>query len=362
MVLAALIACSEPPPPGILLVTIDTWRRDHFTPTLTPNATALARRGRTYTDAWSPIGLTTPAHASLMTGLSPREHGVRANNHHGYVLDEAHSTLAEELAAAGWATAAFVSAWPAGPVGGLGQGFASFDAPEDGERSGDVAVSAALSWLADRDGPWFAWVHLYEPHGPYDPGPEARAAVGGSGDAGGYDGEVWLADQRLGPLLEATRHAHVVLTSDHGEVHDEEVCGWQHERSSSEHVLAVPLIVAGPTVERGEDGRRVGLVDVADTVRQWAGLPMRGEGLEGGREVWVGESGLCDPGCSRGCAPEGVLGKDRVVVGPTSTWVERPGTPGHGDPALAKHLPPRAVQAPTGELAPETTRALGYTE
>jgi len=362
VVLAALIGCVTSVEPGILLVTVDTWRADHFDAKLTPNAWRLGERGRVYTDAWTPIGLTTPAHASLMTGLTPAEHGLRANNHHGYCLDARFTTLAEALGGAGYETAAFVSAWPAGPAGGMDQGFQSFSGPPAGERAGAVAVDEALAWMRARKGPWFAWVHVYEPHGPYAPGAEALAAVGGSGDPAGYDGEVWLADRVLGPLLEAADGSHIVLTSDHGEVHDEERCGWQHERSASEQVLRVPLVVAGPGVERGVDRDRVGLTDVAATVRGWAGLPPGGPGLEAARPVWVGESGVCDPGCSDGCAPAGVLGKDRVVYGPSTRWLERPGTAGMGDPELAVWLPERAVQEATGRVEVEAVRGLGYVD
>ena len=355
------LACTSAPP-GVLVVTIDTWRADHFGPELTPNAHALGQRGRVYTDAWSPIGLTTPAHASLFTGKLPHEHGMRANNHHGYELASGVTTLAEELQAAGWATGAWVSAWPAGPEGGLARGFQIFDGPDAGERTGSVAVDAARAWIATRETPWFAWVHVYEPHGPYAPAPSVRARFGGDGDPAGYDGEVWTADQLVGPLLDDARHAHVVLTSDHGEVHEEEVCGWQHERSASEQVLRVPLITAGPTVERGVDGDRVGLVDVADTVRGWAGLPAKGPGLATARTVWIGESGVCDPRCARGCAPEGVMGKDFVVYERTGkSYRRRPGAGDSGDPSLSHHLDDVADPIPpAGQRLDEAVQGLGY--
>lgn len=375
----ATLACSRPgppppPPPGVLLVTIDTWRADHFDSTSTPNAWTLGEQGLVFTDAWSPIGLTTPAHASLLTGLTPPHHGLRGNNHHGYSLAPEHTTVAEVAQAAGWATAAFVSAWPAGPEGGLDQGWQTFSGPESGERSGQVAVDEARTWIAGQTGPWLAWVHVYEPHGPYAPPPQDLAALDGADtDLDRYRAEVHAADRLLGPLLRdaVERGTGVVLTADHGEVLQEERCGWQHERSVAPGVLQVPLIVLAPHGPRGRRDARVGLMDLFPTLLHLAGLPDPG-GHDGrdllaaptpSRTVWVGEAGLCDPGCADGCTPQGFAGKDRVVYGPDSRWLDRPGRSPAGDPDLAAHLAdwPRAL-APVEAGQAEQGAALGYTD
>ncbi len=380
MTLLWWLACTgEPPPPppappGVLLITIDTWRADHFDAALTPQAWALGEQGLVFTDAWSPIGLTTPAHASLLTGLTPPHHGLRGNNHHGYALAATFTTVAEHFAAAGHGTGAFVSAWPAGPVGGLDQGWQVFSGVESGERPGVEAVLEARAWIARQTGPWLAWVHLYEPHGPYQPMPGILSAIGGSDtDRDRYRGEVHQADQILSPLLGDIRRAgaSVVLTSDHGEVLDEERCGWQHERSAGPEVLRVPLVVAGPEVPRGQRTGRVGLMDVFPTLLRLGGLSDPG-GHDGfdllsdpppDRTVWVGEAGLCDPACAEGCQPAGFAGKDRVVHGPSGRWLDRPGRSPQGDPALAAHLAdwPRAAD-PTEAQHAEQGEALGYTD
>ncbi|GEM_PF-1155993 len=371
-----LLACGSPPvaPDGVLLVTIDTLRADHLDPVHTPETWALAEQGLRFEDAWSPIGLTTAAHASLLTGLTPPRHGLRGNNHHGYSLAAAHRTVAEVFQDAGWETGAFVSAWPAGPAGGLDQGWAVFSGPAEGERGGGVAVTEARAWIGERRGPWLAWVHVYEPHGPYTPPAADLAAVGGSDtDRDRYGGEVHAADRLLGPLYRDARRsgAGILVTSDHGEILDEERCGWQHERSVGPGVLRVPLIVAGPKVPVGTRDERVGLMDLFPTLLRLGGLPDPG-GHDGrdllatptpDRGVWVGEAGLCDPACAQGCSPAGFAGKDRIVHGPTSTWLDRPGRSPRGDPALASHLAawPRAA-APQGDAHSEQGQALGYTD
>jgi arylsulfatase A-like enzyme len=364
--------CSRPLPPGVLLVTVDTWRADHFTQVLAPNAWALAEEGQRYTNAWTPIGLTTAAHASLLTGLLPPDHGLRGNNHHGYRLDERFTTVAEVFSAAGFDTAAFVSAWPAGPEGGMDQGFDTFDGPDQGERPTQVAVEGALEWLDERQGPWFLWVHAYDPHGPYLPPEEFLEALGGGrADQTRYAAEVMAADAALAPLYKRARKggAGIVITSDHGEVHQEETCGWQHERSSAEVVLRVPLAVIGEGFKPGTSDARVGLTDLFPTLLKLGGVVDRG-GHTGqalprpGRLVWIAESGMCDPHCAPGCEPFGFEGKDRVVYGPDAVWLDRPGTRPHGDdPSLAMWLDNYARAAlPDQRPEIEQGRALGYTK
>ena len=102
-----LVGCAERPEeveaatssagsPRVALLTIDTWRADHFSAEHTPNLWALAEQGQRFTNAWSPIGLTSPAHATMFTGVPPWEHGMEANNHHGYRLPADAQTVAED--------------------------------------------------------------------------------------------------------------------------------------------------------------------------------------------------------------------------------------------------------------------------
>ena len=349
--LALLGACARAErPPVVALITIDTWRADHLDAALTPNLWRHALAGERYTHAWSPIGLTTAAHVSMMTGLLPWEHGVEANNHHGYALDPGVSVLAGQERWAGFARGAFVSAWPAGPAGGLDRGWERFDGPEAGERPGGVAVEHALAWLPD-DRPALLWVHLYEPHGPYE-------GVG-EGERARYAEEVHRADALLAPLLVVLdeRKALVVVAGDHGEILDEERCSWQHERSSAEAVLHVPLLRWGP--------------GIAPAVREeWVGITAIPALLAGEaapvQPRWLGESGICEPGCN-GCAPAGLEGRDRVGLDVGGRWLLRPGiglrvegTPTEETRSALLAIPPVAPPGQAPDL--QQLRALGYTE
>jgi len=362
-----LLACGSPEPsfaPGVLLVTVDTWRADHLSEKHSPEAWDLAKKGMRFDNAYTTIGLTTPAHASLFTGKQPPEHGLRANNHHGYQLDASHLTVAESFQDNGWSTAAFVSAYPAGPEGGLDQGFQVFDGPAQGERETAKTLSKARTWLEDQDGPWFLWVHAYDPHGPYE-------AEETTDEKEAYAAEVRKADRLLGLLYREVLAGGgwVALSSDHGEVLDEENCNWQHERSSSDAVLRIPLVLAGPGIQPSVQKERVGIVDLFPTLHAMAGLVTPGETQAQNlltpqhRPAWIAESGLCEPSCSPGCAPPGVLGKDRVAIADEGRLRFRPGEGYTGEAALRPLL--EAYPAPS---EPDSTpqvlqgRALGYTD
>jgi choline-sulfatase len=265
-------------------VTIDTLRADRLgaygdTAARTPNLDRLARESVVFEKAYSPAPITLPAHASLMTGLLPPAHGVRGNG--TFALGEGPRTLAEALAAKGWQTAAFVGAFPLARRFGLARGFAHYDdtmprAPgihfEFAERRAPEVVAAARAWLAAHPGPTFLWVHVFDPHAPYDP-----PAPFAGGD--GYRGEIAAVDAALGPLLadwEARGPALTVVTADHGEAfgeHGEE----SHSLFVYDTTLHVPLLVRGPGLAPRRAPGPVSLADVGATVLAAVGA----EGLPG---------------------------------------------------------------------------------
>ena len=266
----------------LLLITLDTVRADHLgcygnAEAETPNIDALASRGLRFTEVVTPAPMTQPAHASLLTGLEPPRHGVRDNG--SAVLDARFETLAERLAAAGYATAGFVGAYVLDERFGLAQGFEHYDdevaARIPGrlyfpERSAEAVTDAVLAWLAEKGSreqrPLFLWVHYFDSHLPYDP-PEPFASRFAEDP---YAGEIARVDAQLGRLLEALRGSGrldrtlVVLTADHGEglgEHGE----LSHELLTYETTLHVPLIISGPglfTREIVVDDRVVSLIDV----------------------------------------------------------------------------------------------------
>lgn len=294
---AAAIAIAPAPEassPSVLLITVDTLRPDALGwvagRVATPHLDELAGEGFRFPGAVSPVPLTLPAHASLLTGLLPRRHGVREN---GRVLAAALPTLAVELGRRGYATAAFIGGFPLRSEFGLARGFERYDddlpvgsdsggSPRWRERPAAESVARALAWLDGRGEthrPWFLWLHFYEPHDPYDP----PAALALDGPRGGYDGEVRAVDQAIGELRRGLRqrgldrHLLTVFTSDHGESlgeHDEATHGFFVYDST----ILVPLVIHWPReIAAGESRAAARLIDVAPTVLELTGAGTLGE-------------------------------------------------------------------------------------
>jgi arylsulfatase A-like enzyme/Tfp pilus assembly protein PilF len=249
---------------NVLVVTIDTLRVDRVgaygsRAGLTPAMDALAKEGVVFEQATVPVPLTRPSHVSLLTGKLPFQHGIRDN--FSFSLGASHRTLAELLKAKGYATGGFVGAFMLNAQSGLDRGFDEFDDSFE-ERGGQSAFLAehqrvageveqrAGAWIervARREAPFFAWVHFYDPHSPYDPPPPYRARYAGRP----YDGEVAYTDSVLGRLLARLDRLGlqgrtlVVVTSDHGEGlgdHGEA----EHGFFLYETTVRVPLIIRLP--------------------------------------------------------------------------------------------------------------------
>ncbi len=205
----------------------------------------------------TPVPLTRPAHASLLTGLYPPEHGIRDNL--PAKLDSSIPTLATRSKAAGYRTAAFVGSFLLGRGSGFETGFDVFrdgsTAGSGGDRVGALAerravevAEEALEYLTTAQSPFFLWVHFYDPHAPYDPPGEFAGK--------GYAGEVAYVDAQVGRLVERLRSRGLfdstllMVTADHGEAlgdHGED----EHGVLVYESTLRVPLVLRGPGIAAG---------------------------------------------------------------------------------------------------------------
>jgi Flp pilus assembly protein TadD len=286
-----LTHCHRPPkepvaPRDVILVTIDTLRADALgyagnQRVKTPFLDSLAARGTVFTHAHSHNVVTLPSHTNILTGLYPWQHGVRDNA--GFVLDEKKPTLAALLRERGFATGAFVSAYPLDHRFGLGRGFDVYDDrypaalhPLDfavQERPGAETLQLAANWWhGSASRRRFLWVHLYEPHAPYVPPSPQREEYRDNP----YLGEVATVDavlgRFLGPILRDAPETLVVITGDHGESlgeHGEQT----HGLFAYEATLHVPLLVVDPGRPHAVDDRYVGHIDIAPTIAARAGAP-----------------------------------------------------------------------------------------
>jgi hypothetical protein len=180
--------------PNVILVTLDTTRADHLSCygssfVRTPNLDALAARGALFEQAATATPLTLPSHCTILTGMYPTYHGVRVNGN--TALNEQQTTLAEVFSARGYRCGAFISAFVLDGRWGLKQGFELYDDQLDMghrkhidlgaiQRPGNAVMDAALAWLdGAKNAPFFAWIHLYDPHTPYEPPEPYRSEYGG---------------------------------------------------------------------------------------------------------------------------------------------------------------------------------------
>jgi choline-sulfatase len=290
--LSTLPACSPSRPPStarhFVLVTIDTLRADrvgvYSGVDLTPRLDRIAREGAYAANAMTHAPLTRPAHATLLSGLLPWELGIRDNLAPAELPSS--PLLAEILKGAGFRTGAFVSSIVLDRRGGFGRGFDRYDDEFPKTESSDLlntlqkpgaeTLRSALAWLENQRGAdrIYLWLHLYEPHDPYEP-PEPYAARYRDRP---YDGEVAYTDALVGQLDEALERPGLksqtllAVASDHGEGlgdHQETLHGFFVYQTT----LAVPLILRGPgIVGGGRIDANVGLVDVLPTALDLLGV------------------------------------------------------------------------------------------
>jgi arylsulfatase A-like enzyme/Flp pilus assembly protein TadD len=283
----------------VLLVTIDTLRSDRVdgfggSPALMPRLSQIAKEGLRLTRAYASAPLTLPSHASILTATSPPIHGLRTNGL--FRLGSAPPTLATVLKAAGYRTGAFVGSFVLDGRFGLNRGFDVYDDRMEGRRPGEAADSAerraedvikpAADWIlrnaiapgipAD---PWFAWVHLYDPHDPY------RAPEPYASRLAPYDAEVAYTDAALARLIDELRVAGqldrtlLTIVADHGES-----LGDHGERTHGVFVydvtMRVPWILWAGTRLQGVSDRLVRTIDLAPTVLDLVGIA-RPDAFEG---------------------------------------------------------------------------------
>ncbi|MFN2387307.1 MAG: sulfatase-like hydrolase/transferase [Thermoanaerobaculia bacterium] len=271
----------------MVLLTIDTLRYDALgfagnREVDSRELDRLAAEGRSFTDAHASNVVTLPSHANMLTGLYPYQHGIRDNT--GFRLPPQPPTLATILRDAGFATGAFVGAFPLDSRFGLDRGFdvyddsyppgASSDAFEMSERPAAEVLGAAQAWYRQAEGKKrFLWIHLYDPHAPYRPPSPYRERYAGRP----YLGEVAATDAALGPFFAMLRGQPVpplvVFTADHGEAlgdHGEAT----HGLFAYEATLRVPLVLWMPgTIRPGPVDAPARHVDVLPTVLEAVGLP-----------------------------------------------------------------------------------------
>jgi arylsulfatase A-like enzyme/Tfp pilus assembly protein PilF len=308
--------------PNIVVITLDTTRADRMgflgsERGLTPNLDALARQSVVFSRAYAQVPLTSPSHATIFTGTYPQFNHV---NYMGDPLDKALPFLPDILHKNGYRTAAFVGALVLDQrklAPGFDRGFDVYDAGfhrrrpgEDHyhslERRGEEVVSRALAWLSKRPvGPFFLWIHLYDPHDPYSPPEPFKTRY----QANPYDGEIAYTDSVVGNLMTALKTRGlfdgtlIAVMADHGEAfgeHDEN----HHGIFLYDETIHVPLLFKLPGRHVGKKvDARVGLVDVTPSILKAVHLPVPAS-MQGKSLVGFMTSGAATPDPKNALDPE----------------------------------------------------------
>jgi choline-sulfatase len=277
--------------PNVFLITIDTLRADHvhcygYKDIQTPALDSLAKDGIRFTQAFTPSPITNTSHTTILTGLLPSSHGV---TDFAVPLSSSHATLAELLKARGYHTAAFIGAVILDShslAPGLDRGFDFYDNFPDRlppqvhwgrvERRGMEVAARAEKWLtAHSGGAHFVWVHLYDPHDPYEPPPPYSQSY----KSRPYDGEIAYADSALGNFLDYLKtrgwyeNSMVIVVGDHGEglgQHGEETHGI-FLYDSTTHVPLIMKLSANMDSGKLVDAQ-VRTTDILPTIVDWVGI------------------------------------------------------------------------------------------
>ena len=247
---------------NVIVLTLDTTRWDRLgaygdVNASTPNLDRLASEGVLFEEAIAPVPLTLPSHSTLFTGLLPPRHGVRDNG--GYVLDPKHVTLAELLKRDGWQTGAFVGAFVLDAKWGLNKGFDTYHDKFDvskyqtvslggvSRRAGEV-MQNAMPWLEQHANQrFFAWLHFYDAHTPYEAPEPFRSRFKDRP----YAGEIAYVDFQIGRLLQwldtkgIADRTIVIAIGDHGESLNEHGEA-THGLFIYDATMRVPFIIRAP--------------------------------------------------------------------------------------------------------------------
>ena len=336
LTLAALACRPLDGRPNVVLITVDTLRADRVSaygyelPT-TPAIDALAAQGALFERAIASSSATAPSHATMFTSLRVREHSVSYLN--GRTRLESPDALPQRFRDGGYATGAFVGNFMLQPRTGFDAGFDVFDSTLDSfplegmvifERRGKATAERALAWLEQQaEKPFFLWLHLQDPHGPYLPpnthfgtfelprradewrlpqlgdrfgyyGVPSYQVVEGAEYPSDYEAlyadEIRYADDSIAAVLAAVdahasgRESVVLLTADHGEAMGEGGYYYVHSHTTTPDIAHVPFVLRAPGIPAQRRSEGVGHIDVLPTLLELAGLPP----AEGARGIALG--------------------------------------------------------------------------
>ncbi len=271
----------------ILLLTLDTTRKDHITKEISPFLYEFSQNAIVFENCRTPVPLTLPAHTTILTGLYPKNHKVR--NNISYKLDEKIPIISSFLKEKGYFTAAFVSSFVLNKSYGLNRGFLIYEDNmlqshdksdfEMEEVPANITKERVLNFLKEKkdEKKIFLWVHFFDPHFPYISHIEAPKKLSP------YAQEIYYMDLQIKEIIrefQERRKGLIIITADHGEMlgeHKEKT----HGIFLYESAVRVPLILK----ETGLNKKilsyaNVSLIDIFPTILDYLNLKTKDK-LEG---------------------------------------------------------------------------------
>ncbi|MCU0286812.1 MAG: sulfatase-like hydrolase/transferase [Acidobacteria bacterium] len=276
---------------NVILFTLDTLRADYVSAYVkgkadTPNIDKIASEGVLFETCIAQTPLTLPSHTSILSGSYPMYHQVRDNG--GFLVPESLDFISEILQKNGFSTAAFIASYVLHSKWGVNQGFNTYSDDFDltkykkislgnVQKRADEILGNAREWLTEnKHKKFFTWIHLYDPHTPYDPPSPFKEKYAGRP----YRGEVEYLDYELGLFFDWLKkediydNTLIIMMADHGESlgeHDEDTHGF----FIYEPTVRIPLIIRAPfSFPRHKIKAVTESIDVAPTILEALGIPI----------------------------------------------------------------------------------------
>jgi len=297
------LSCAKDAKVNVVLIIIDTLNADHlgcygYYRDTSPAIDSLAASGILFRNCQAQAPWTLPGMASIFTGLTERSHRCSHYDGFSHGLDPEMPTLTTILKETGYSTAALVNVGYLGEPFGITKGNDYFWYNDDGSDNADITVNTLLEYFSSNEvpEPFFAVIHLFDPHLPYDPPSPFNTLFKHSGTNGitewpelelcfdpvliehmtaMYDSEIRWTDSQLSRLFAGMREMGLadntlfILIADHGEEFMQHG-DWGHAHNLYQPALQIPLILTGPGIEPGTVvSRNVGQYDVLPTVLKY---------------------------------------------------------------------------------------------
>lgn len=299
----------DPPPdrPNILIITVDTLRRDHLgcygnSVVKTPNIDSIAKQSVIFDNFFSAANITIPSHVSIFTGTYPFHHGCYGNE--PFEIAKQIPVVPLLLRTKGYITSGIAACFPfrVNWLRNFGQDFNTFYSPEVELKASEVTDRFENMVLPIRRRPFFYWLHYFDPHIPYRPPAQFRTKSAQPGTplpdldftqgpwawlkqdgvttteeaSSLYAGEVSFVDHEIGRVFALLQkqslldNTIIIFVADHGENLGDHGVYYDHALLF-DSTIHIPCFIYGKAFKTGRRKTLASTIDLAPTIMQLAG-------------------------------------------------------------------------------------------